>query len=60
MKNSPVFAAKKLDFASLTVYYLIMGIFAKIKFISLVPLSKIYPENQLKSRGKNSFLCAAI
>jgi hypothetical protein len=42
------------------MYYLIMGIVPKFKFISPLPLSKIYPKNQLKSIGKNSFLGAAI
>jgi len=51
---------KKLDVAGLIMYYLIMGIVAKIKFTLPLPLSKIYPKNQLKSIGKNSFLCAAI
>lgn len=37
-----------------------MGIFAKLKFMSPLPLSKIYPKNQLKSIGKNSFFCASI
>jgi hypothetical protein len=46
--------------AGLIMYYLIMGIVTKFKFMSLFPLSKIYPKNQLKSIGKNSFLCATI
>jgi hypothetical protein len=54
------FWGQKLDVAGLTMYYLIMGIVAKIKFISPLPLSKIYPKNQLKSIGKNCFLGAAI
>jgi len=51
---------KKLDVAGLRMYYLIMGIVPKFKFISPLPLSKIYPKNKLKSIGKNSFLGAAI
>jgi hypothetical protein len=54
------FWGKKLDAVGPIMYYLIMGILAKNKFMSPLPLSKIYPKNQLKSRGKNSFLCAAI
>jgi hypothetical protein len=33
-----------------------MGMLAKLKFVLPLPLSKIYPKNQLKSIGKNSFL----
>jgi len=54
------FGGKKLDLASFTRYYLIMETVAKIKFMSLLRLSKIYPKNQLKSIRKNSFLCATI
>ncbi|MEG3972911.1 hypothetical protein QUA00_35720, partial [Microcoleus sp. T2B6] len=54
------FWGKKLDFARLTMYYLIMGIVTKFKFMSPLPLSKIYPKNQQQSIGKNSFLYAAI
>jgi hypothetical protein len=32
-----------------------MGIVAKIKFSSPLPLSKIYPKNPEKSIGNNSF-----
>jgi hypothetical protein len=60
IQNSPFFWGKKLDMAGLTMYYQIMGIVAKFKFMSPVPLFKIYAKNQLKSIGKNSFLCAAI
>ena len=51
---------KNLDVAGLTMYYLIMGIVPKLKFILPLPLSQIYPKNQVKSIGKNSFLCAAM
>ena len=54
------FWGKKLDVAGLIMYYLIMGILPKLKFRLPLPLSKIYSKNQLKSIGKNSFLCAAI
>ncbi|MEG4210014.1 hypothetical protein [Microcoleus sp. S13_B4] len=60
MKNQPFFWGKKLDTGGLTRYYLIMGIVPQFKFISPLPLSKIYPKSQFKSIGKNSFLCAAI
>jgi hypothetical protein len=54
------FWGKKLDVAGWIMYYLIMGIVPKFKFMSPLPLSKIYSKNQLKSIGKNSFLCATI
>ncbi|TAE75021.1 MAG: hypothetical protein EAZ73_29540 [Oscillatoriales cyanobacterium] len=60
MKKSPFFWGKKLDAGCLTRYYLIMGIVKIFKLKSPLPLSKIYPINQPKSIGKNSFFCAAI